>query len=171
MPKVRQHSRVSDELPPEILAEVNRLFLEPGVTYDDIYEFATEKGYDISRSAFGRYGKRFLATYQRLRIVEDQSKALVSQAGEGMVLEETISKLLAENLINLLIDGKVDLEKIPKLMGEFAKLQSSTVMRERFKVDVKEKAKKLVKDAEKNAKTMTKDELVNFIKERVYGLV
>jgi hypothetical protein len=87
---VRRHSRVLTDLPPELRREVDRLLLEPGVTYDDIREFLAGRGYDISRSSIGRYGKEYLESYQRLKIAIDQAKCMKAEAGEGLALEEAV---------------------------------------------------------------------------------
>jgi len=169
MPKVRQHSRISDELPTEIRAEVNRLLIEPGVTYDDIQKFLSEKGYDISRSSIGRYGKDFLAFCQKVRIVEDKSKALVNEAGEGLVLEEAASKLFARKIIELQLEDSIDLKAIPRILSDFAKLQASSIMRERLKDDFKKKVDKVTEKVSKNKKL--DPETIRIIKEEIYGIL
>jgi len=169
MPKVRQHSRISDELPAEIRAEVNRLLIEPGVTYDDIEKYLTEKGYDISRSAIGRYGKGFLAVYQKLRIIEDKSKALVSEVGEGLVLEEAASKMFVQKIIELQLEDKIDPTEIPRILSDFAKLQASSIMRERLKDDFKKKVEKVTEKVSQNKKL--DPETIRIIKEEIYGLL
>ena len=172
MPKVRQHSRVSDELPAEIRAEVNRLLIEPGVTYDDIQKFLAEKGYDISRSAIGRYGKGFLAVYQKLRIIEDKSKALVSEVGEGLVLEETASKLFVQKIIELQLEDKIDPMEIPRILSDFAKLQASSIMRERLKDDFKKKIDKAADDVVKTVKKQgLSEETAAEIRKKILGVV
>jgi hypothetical protein len=60
--------------------------------------------------------------------------------------------------------------QIPRILGDFARLQTSTVLRERAKADLKKKVDKTIKDAEKKAENMSKEELLSFIKEKMYGL-
>jgi len=169
--KIRKHSKVEDGLPPEIRREVNRLLIE-GEIYEDISDYLKGKGHDISRSSIGRYGKEFLNEYRKLLIIEDKSKILVSEAGgDGMVLEEAVAKKMAATLMELLLDEGVDISKTPRIISDFAKLQSSSAHRERTKMDIKKKVDKVVKDVEKNAQQMTKEELLDFIRERVYGIV
>ncbi|HNR13092.1 MAG TPA: DUF3486 family protein [Thermodesulfobacteriota bacterium] len=168
---VRKHCRITDELPAEIREQVDRLLIEGGTTYDDIQTFLAEKGYDISRSAIGRYGKDFFAAYQRLKVIEDKSRALVSEAGDGMVLEEAASKIFTQMIIEAQLSKELDIKELPRIISDFAKLQASTVLRERFKADFRKKFDKVMSDAEKESKNMTKDELVSMIRERVYGLV
>jgi hypothetical protein len=170
--KVRKHSRVTDELPQEIRREVDRLLIEGNVTYDDIKAFLDEKGYDISRSAIGRYGKGFWASYQKLRILEDQSRTLVSEAGDGMVLEEAASKLFAQKIVEAQLLEGFDILENPRLMSDFAKLQSSTVARERFKQDFKEKVERTADSVEKTARQGgLSEEKIEIIKKQILKIV
>lgn len=148
---VRRHSRVQTDLPPEIRAEVNRLLLEPGVTYEDIRVFLLGKGYDISHSSIGRYGKEYLATLQRLKIAIDQAKAMKGEFGEGLALEEAVANLALQQVMEGLMKGEVNAAEIPKLLGQIAQLQSSSVRREQFKAEVKEEVRRqaLAEAAEK----------------------
>lgn len=167
--KIRRHSKVTDDLPEEIRSEVDRLLVE-GAIYPDISEFLKKKGYDISKSSVGRYGKEFLAAYQRLRIIEDQSKTLVSEAGEGLVLEEAGGKLMAQKIIEILLSQDIGKQKIPDLAIGLASLIKANVSREKFKSDLKKKVDKVFEKAEKKMEKMTKEEMLKTIKEEVYGL-
>ncbi len=152
--KVRVHNRITAELPTEIQREVDRLLVEGDATYDDIKDYLTRKGYDISRSAIGRYGKEFLANYRKLRIIEDKSRTLVSDVGDGMVLEEAASKIFAQMILEAQLAGEIDVKEMPRIISDFAKLQSSSIMRERLK---KELGKKVEQTADKVEETAKKD--------------
>lgn len=170
--KTRTHSRIDDELPVEIREQVNRLLVEGGATYDEIKTFLDERGFDISRSAIGRYGKGFMATYQRLRIIEDKSRTLVSEAGDGLVLEETAAKMFASQIIEAQLAGEIDMKTLVKLIGGFAALQSSSVQRERIKKDVQKKVEKTADDVEKVVKAAgISEDTINEIRRRVMGII
>jgi len=166
----RKHSRVQDELPAEVREQVDRLLTEQA-TYDEIKEFLDREGYDISRSAIGRYGHDFLAAYQNLRIIEDKSRALVSEAGDGMVLEEAAAKLFSQMILEAQLSGKLDIKKLPRIISDFAKLQSSTVSRERLKRDI---AQRVTQTADDVAKTVKKsglsDETAEEIRKKIMGI-
>ena len=170
--KVRRHSRIGDELPQELKREVDRLLVEGNVTYDDIKAFLEEKGYDISRSAIGRYGKEFLAQYQRLRVIEEKSRTLVSEAGDGMVLEEAAAKIFAQKIVEAQLLEGFDVLENPRLIADFAKLQSSTVARERFKRELKEKVEKTAESVVKAARQGgLSDEKAEEIRRKILGIV
>ena len=167
--KTRRHSKVETELSPEIKTQVDRLLIE-NATYEEIAEFLKTKGHDISKSSIGRYGKEFLNVYKRLRMIEDQSKTLVSEAGSGMVLEEAASKIFSQQIIEMLLDAGMEPKNLPKLAMAFSMLQSSSVSREKFKSDLKKKMDKVLDKAEKSMKKLSKEEMLKSLREDVYGL-
>ncbi|MGD9504554.1 MAG: phage protein Gp27 family protein [Syntrophobacteraceae bacterium] len=171
MSKIRRHSRIEDELPLEIREQVDRLLIEGGATYDDIRDWLAERGYDISRSAIGRYGQDFMGTYRRLRIIEDKARALVSEAGDGMALDEAVSKMFSQMILEALVAGDLDLKKQGRLIGDFAKLQSSTVQRERLKSELRKKAQAAAEEvAEVARKGGLSEDAIRQIEEQVLGI-
>ena len=145
MATVRRHSSLTDSLPSEIMAQVNRLLIEPSTTYDDVKTFLEEKGFDISRSAIGRYGKDFFANFQQQKLIEEQAKTLVSEADEnGLVLEEATAKIFARQILEGVMSGALDIEKMPRIISDFAKLQSSSIQREKLKVELRRQVLKEV---------------------------
>ena len=168
--KVRRRSKVDTDLPKEVREEVDRLLIE-NATYEEISGYLKAKGHDISKSSIGRYGKNFLNLYRDIRILEDKSKAITSESGEGMSLEEATSKLFTKQILELLFSGGIDLSEKSKLIGEFAKLQSSSVARERLKADIKKKAEEA---AESVVETVRKgglsEEKANEIKRKILGI-
>jgi hypothetical protein len=169
--KVRRHSRIEKELPPEIREQVDALLIQ-GETYETISDFLKAKGYDISRSSIGRYGKEFLQLVREIKILEDQAKAIVSDTGEGLLLEEAASKLFSKNILKMLLEGNTDIKEIPKIISGFARLQASSISREKFKAEISDKVKKAAKDVSKVAKKRgLSPEAVKEIEEKILGIV
>jgi len=169
---VRRHSRVLTDLPPELRQEVDRLLLEPGVTYDEIRDFLAAKGYDLSRSSIGRYGKEYLESYQRLRIAIDQARSMKGEVGEGLALEEAVANLALQQTMEALTKGTIQVADVPKILGEIGKIQSSSVQRERYKLDLE----KRVKAAAENVKTIATKagasaEFLKLIEEELLGIL
>lgn len=131
--KTRRRSRIEIDLPAEIRKQVDRLLLEPSTTYDEIKTFLTSQGYDISRSSIGRYGKEFFEAYQQVKRFEDQSRALVGEVGDGMTMEEALSKVLLQKVLAAVTKGDFDVMEKSRLLADFAKLQSSNIQREKLK--------------------------------------
>lgn len=172
MARIRTHSRIEKELPAEIRREVDRLLVEGNATYDEIEQFLAGKGYDISRSSIGRYGKDFLSQYQKLRIIEDKSKTLVSDVGDGMVLEEAAAKIFAQKIIEAQLAGTFDVLELPRLVSDFAKLQASTVVRERLKMEIKQRVTKTAEEVVKVAKSGgLSAEKAEEIRKKILGIV
>lgn len=143
--KTRRHSKVETELSDDLRAQIDRLLIEDA-TYDDIAAFLKEKGHDISKSSIGRYGKEFLNQYRRLRIIEDQAKTLVSEAGDGLVLDEAGGKLMGRKIIELLMEKDINLNQVPDLAWGIANLIKANVSREKSKIDVMKNSSKFFLD-------------------------
>ena len=97
------------------------------ITYDDLEAWCKEKGFQISRSSIGRYGKTFFEAYQQVKRFEDQSRALQSDVGDGLLMEEAATKLLLQKVMGALIDGSADILEIPRIISDVARLQQSSV--------------------------------------------
>lgn len=172
MARPRTHSRIEKELPVEIRREVDRLLVEGNATYAEIEQFLADKGYDISHSSIGRYGKDFLAQYKELKVIEDKSRTLVSEVGDGMVLEETAAKMFAKKIIEAQLAGTFNVLELPRLVSDFAKLQASSVVRERLKMEVRNRVQKTVETVGKRLKNTNIDpETFRKVREDIYGIV
>ena len=167
----RKRGRIRNELAPEIREQVDRLLIE-GATYEKVREFLARRGIEIGRSSIGRYGKDFLNAYSRLRVVEDKSRALVSETGDGLVLEEAASKIFAQMVIEAQLSGDLDIKALPRIISDFAKLQSSSIMRERIKLTFRERAKSVAGEVAKVARTGgLAEEKAALIKKKILGIV
>lgn len=149
----RARSRVETELPPALRDQANRLILE-GMTYEDLSAWSSEQGYDISKSSWGRYGKRYYQAYQQIRQFEDQSRALAGEAGEGLTMEEALTKLILQKVTESVLGGEWDLMEAPQLLSEVARLQNSNIAREKLKDELarrmRETGEKALKEIETN---------------------
>lgn len=146
--KHRARSRINTELPENIKRDVNQLLVS-GATYEGVADFLQKRGYDISKSSVGRYGKQFTEAYQKVMRFSAQAQTLTSEGVGGLTLDEAAAKLLMQQVLEKLIDGKVDIEDMPRLMSDVARLQSSNVSREKFKAHVAAKAKQELITAQK----------------------
>ena len=78
--KKRQRTRAAtkiDGLPEAAKTEINRMLADIHVTYEDITKWLSGQGYDISRSAVGRYALRGRQAAQKLLEAQEQTKALM----------------------------------------------------------------------------------------------
>jgi hypothetical protein len=169
MVHVRRRSRIETELPVELRQQLNRVLLE-GATYDEAAAFLNDKGYDISRSSVGRYGKEFFEAYQKIVQFEDQSRALTSATEKGMPMEEAVGKMLLQKVMAALVDGSADVLEVPRLISDVAKLQRSHVAMAQWKREIEKRADAAVENIKTKSKTIDPDTL-KIIKEEIYGLV
>lgn len=95
----RSHSKVT-KLPKELREAVDRKILE-GMTYQEIADFLNEKDQEVSRSSIGRYGQRFIARMEKLKLFQEQAKIIVEQGGERPALEvvEATSQMALQTIM------------------------------------------------------------------------
>lgn len=173
MGKNRSHSKIAKALSPGDRDEINKRLATPGVTYDDIVEWLDGKGYKISRSAVGRYGKDFLSKLERIHEVEQKARAIVAEAGDGLPMEEAVSKVFTEKVLSHLLElDDLSGQKFGSLMMAFAKLQSSSTQRERLKTEHQKKAKAAAESVKEKAKKGgLSEEAIKKIEEDILGIV
>ena len=82
----RIKSRV-DEFPDEIRAQMDGMLADVNYTYQEIADTLTEQGYEISRSAVGRYAMRHNSAARRLKEAREQTTALLQQIRENQDVE------------------------------------------------------------------------------------
>ncbi len=168
--KSRKRSRIETELPPDLREELHRILLE-GATYEEACQYCKDRGHDISRSSMGRYGKTFFEAYQSIKQFEDQARAITSEVGEGLTLEEATSKMLLQKVMAGLVSGDADILEIPRLISDVAKLQASSVARERLKADLAAKVKKVAGAVDAAVKKGgLSDETAEIIRKQILGI-
>jgi hypothetical protein len=171
MATVRRRSRIETDLPAEVRESLNRLLLE-GATYEEASLWCKSKGYDISRSSVGRYGKAFFEAYQNIKRFEDQSRAIASTVDDGMPMEEAVGKMLLQKVMAALVDGSADITENSRLIADVAKLQSAHVQMAKWKRELETRAQK----AAQAVTTMVKkgglsDEAADAIRAQILGIV
>jgi hypothetical protein len=165
----RKRSRIETELPVEVRKSVNRLLVE-GATYEEVSAYLIEQGYDISRSSVGRYGKDFFDMLSRLRVDEAKADALI-EGDDTMALEHAASKLLIQQVVNGIASCKINVADIPRIMSDVAKLQSSSIQREKYRHEIRERAAKVADTVQtKLTKAGVSKELADMIRRDVLGI-
>lgn len=149
MSRHRRRSKIDIDLPKTVKEEVHRLLIE-GETYEGISEYLKSRDYDISKSSVGRYGKDFFEAYQAVKRFEEQSQVLKSEAGQGLSMDEALTKLLLQKTMGALMGENFDIMEVPRLISDVAKLQSSNVNREKFKAEVAAKARQELMSEQKH---------------------
>lgn len=173
MGKNRSHSSIDRALTPGDKAELNRRLATPGVTYDVVVDWLKDKGYSISRSAVGRYGKDFLARIETLKVVEEKARAIVSEVGaNALSMEEAAAKIFTQKVLEHLLEiDDLSGQKFGALMTAFAKLQSSSTQRERLKADFQKKISEAADEVSRVAKAKgLSDEAASEIRQKILGI-
>lgn len=148
---IRSRTKVATDLPAEIRQQVHGLLLD-GATYEELSKWLAAKGYEISKSSIGRYGKKFYEVHQRMATYRDQVKALSGEAGEALSLDDVLSQMIQQQLLEKLMAGDLNVVDDPKLIGELARLQRETSNREKLKADLAARVHQAAEEVETIAK-------------------
>ena len=130
----RIKSRV-DELPDEIRAQLDAMLADVNYTYQDIADTITDLGYEISRSAVGRYAMRHNSAARRLKEASEQTTALLQFIRENQDVESTelASAIMIDGLTRRIATADEDFDAMPldKAGRLLVQLQRSTIYKER----------------------------------------
>lgn len=170
----RSHSKVA-KLPDEIRTAVDRKIME-GVEYQEIADYINSMGTTVSRSSVNRYGQKFIAKMERLRLAREQAKIVVEGAKDGPALEtvEAANQMAVQIILERLIEmDDIKEAKSTDVLKALALLERSATNRERLKLEAKRKADEAIKNIESAATAGRRNldpETLAFIKEQIYGI-
>lgn len=141
--RTRVFSKI-DELPEELKDEVNKMLFSPLVTYQDISLFLKEKGYEISKSAVGRYALRQNAVAQRLKEAQEQTRSLVNiikQNPDTDYTEATMQMLMGA-LTEKIATAQEEFDDMPmdKAGRLVVALSRTKAYKDRVRMDLQKKA-------------------------------
>lgn len=147
MAKKRTKIRVSskfDDLPDDIILQVDSMLSKNSNTYIDISEFLKSEGYEISKSSVGRYALRTNSAVQRILEAQVQTEKLVQ------AIQKNPEKDYTDAAMILLMDGltkkmataeeEFDLMPLDKAGRLVASISRTKVYKDRVKQDMQKKA-------------------------------
>ncbi len=175
-----------EALPSPILGELKKKLGSRSATYDEIVAWLEEKGYEISRSAVGRYGKSFKKTLARLQESQRVADGVIAELGDaarmgktGELLIEVVRTLAFEKGMSLDDGAAVDPESLhflARAVKDLASAQKIGTDRE-LKIrqaTAKQAADRAVEVAGEEAKKIGQQlppEALKRIREEIYGIV
>lgn len=170
----RSHSKIA-KLPDEIRQAVDRKIME-GVEYQEIADYINAMGSQVSRSSVNRYGQKFMAKMEKLRLAREQAKIVVENAKDGPALEtvEAANQMAVQVILERLIEMEdIKEAKSTDVLKALALLERSATMREKLKLEARQKADTAVKNIEDAATAGQRNldpDTLSFIKEQIYGI-
>jgi len=174
-----RRGRVSsvDTLPPEIKSWLDQQLVERRFTgYQDLARALARQGYQISKSALGRYGKRFKEEQKRLRQSIEMAKAFAEVVGDdGAAMSQTLTALAQQALMEIVRDGLYDRDiKLPALVQAIAQLNRSDIHTKRFQIEQDARRRALEEASAKVEKRMASQgmsaEAIEAIKRDILGV-
>lgn len=171
----RRHFKIA-KLPDDIRRRVDAMIATPGKTYQDAVDFLADEGIHVGHSSVQRYGKHFLARLERLQVVKDQARAIVSESGERPATEmaEAANQMAIQLVMETLMEveaGDLQEEKLTDVLKALARLEQSSTARERLKLEYQRRAQKTAEKVEGHLKKKgVSAETVKFVREEILGI-
>ena len=125
-----------DELPDEIRAQLDAMLADVNYTYQDIADTITDLGYEISRSAVGRYAMRHNSAARRLKEASEQTTLLqFIRENQDVESTELASAIMIDGLTRRIATADEDFDAMPldKAGRLLVQLQRSTIYKERWR--------------------------------------
>lgn len=164
-------------LPPEAKAWLDQELVNRNFTgYIEMAELLATQGYEISKSALGRYGKKFKEEQKQLKQSIEMAKAFAEVVGDdGAAMNQTLTALAQQELMTVIRSGKYDDNiKLPALVRSVATLNRSDINTRKFQIEQAARQKAL-NDAADAVETAAHEQGMNeeqaqFWREKVLGV-
>lgn len=127
-------------LPSEAKAWLDQELVRRNFTgYIELAELLAEQGYEISKSAVGRYGKKFKEEQRELKQTIEMARALSEVYGDdGAEMNQAITALMQQEVMTIIREGKYSEEiKLPQLIQGVANLNKSNLATLKFQIEQK----------------------------------
>lgn len=135
MGKERERTRIKsrvDELPEEIKKFLDDLLLDVNITYQEIADAITQKGYEISKSSVGRYALRKNAVLNRLKEATEQTKMIIeaSKGNDPLKAVNATVEMMTAGLARKIATAQEEIDNLP-----VGKAMSATIQLKRVAVE------------------------------------
>lgn len=112
--RTRINSKVM-QLPEEVREELNAKLRDSAISYQEIAEELTRQGYEISKSAIGRYAVRLNEATQRIADTLEKTKTIVKMIEDNPELDYTKASrmLMMDGLLNKVITSEEEFNEMP----------------------------------------------------------
>jgi len=178
-PTLTRGGRVSSikKLPSEVKAWLDQELVRRQFSgYTDLAGLLAQQGYEISKSAIGRYGKKFKAEQEQLKQSIEMAKAFAEVVGDdGAAMNQTLTALAQQELMAVIREGRYDDGiKLPALVRSIAQLNRSDINTRKFQIEQAARLKALNEAAETAEKSLTSQgmsrESIAAIKRDILGI-
>ena len=165
MGKQRQRTRIKsrvDELPEEMRKILDIRLADVNYTYQEIADELNQKGYEISKSAVGRYALRQGSVLSRLKEATEQTRLIVEAIKDdtnNMDAIGAVNKLMAAELAKKIATAQEEIAEMPiDKAGRLAvAIERATVYKEKFRLEYNKGIKDAVREIKKELQKELRD--------------
>ncbi len=155
MGKERQRNRIKsrvDELPDDIRELLDEMLADVNYSYKEIADEITDRGFNISKSAVGRYAIRQNAISKRLKEVAEQTRVIVEAAqNNNFDAVGATTSMLTAGLARKIATAQEEIDNMPidKAARLVVQLERSAVYREKFRLQYEKGVKEAIQEVKK----------------------
>ena len=164
-------------MPPEAKAWLDQELVRRNFAgYTELESLLASRGYEISRSALGRYGKARKQELRDLRQSIEMAKAFAEVVGDdGPAMNQTLTALAQQELMTVVRERTYDDNiKLPDLVRGIAQLNRSDINTRKFQIEQAARSRALEDAAEAVGKAAEQrglnQEQADFWREKVLGV-
>ncbi len=165
MGKERSRTRINskiDALPDEIREQIDDMIIDTNNTYQEIADWVTGQGYEVSKSSVGRYAIRTTGATQRLIEAQKQTEALVGVIKKNPDIDYTDAGLmmLMDGLVKKLSTAEEEFDNMPldKAGRLITAISRTKAYKDRVKQDMKKKVELAFQELENQLMTAIKSD-------------
>lgn len=163
------------QLPKEIREELDRRLVANAFGgYEQLSEWLSEQGLEISKSSIQRYGTAFEKRLGALRLASQQAKAIAEAVGDDQnAMGEALVNLAQEKAFRVLMamDLNPEDQDFAKLARSIAELNRAAVQQKKFAEEVRAKLEAKFKSLEEEGTAKGLDEATLLrVRQEIYGL-
>lgn len=143
----RRRIRVSssiDKLPSNIKAQLDERLTNIGNTYRELSDWLKSEGFEISKSAVGRYAIRTTKAAQRIAetLQRTQAIAQVVESHPNLDCTKAASLVLMDNLMQRMVTGEDDFSEMPvdKASRLIIAMSKTAIYEQRTRQEMKKKS-------------------------------
>ena len=162
-----------ESLPEEARKDLEQMLIRSSFSgYQALAEWLQGRGFEISKSAVGRFGKNFKGRLKALKLATDQAKAIAEASEDDAgLMNDSLIRLVQTKTFELLVDLNADDKSLPKIGRMVADLARASVSQKKFMSEVRRKARDAAQKISKQLKKQgLSEEAADTIKKDILGI-
>ncbi len=164
---------IIESLPQEFREKLNKKLIDAGFQhYQALSDWLAAEGYQISKSTLHRYGQHFEKNLESLRVFTEQAKIIAAEIGdENNDLGDALTRLMQQRAYQALLEledpGEISLTSLARAIAD---INRSSVTVKKYRAETMRKLNEKLDKMELQSNQLSSQELLQKIRQEVYGI-